>query len=779
MPTLGNAYVQILPSAQGISGKIKEAIGGSLGSAGTEQGNLFGSKFAAMAKTAIAAAGIGKIVKDALSQGGELEQSIGGIETLFGAKGAKDVSEYASMVGKTVSEVKGEYYDLMRGQDIALSNASVAWRETGLSANEYMQNISGFAAALNASLGGDTVASAKAANQAMVDMADNSNKMGTSMESIQTAYQGFAKQNYTMLDNLKLGYGGTKTEMQRLLADASKLSGVKYDISNLSDVYAAIHVVQTELGITGTTAKEAQSTLQGSAKAMGAAWKDLLGNMAIGGDVKTAMSNLASSASTYLFGNLLPMAGNIAQSIPGTIVTAVQTGLPILQEQGKHLVESLKTGLTTQLPELINQGLPMLLSFTSGLRGNIGQLVDVGIDLVNSLVDGFVAGMPAMIEDIPGIVSNVANIINDNAPKIILAGIEIIVKLATAIWDNRNLIISNMGNIGQAALDVVAAINWLNLGKTIITFIRDGIFSLAEIVPTLVKSIGNKAFEWFRSIDWLGLGKTVIGYVRDGVHAVFSIVPTLVKSIGTQAFNWFKSIDWSGLGQAVINLIKDGITSLVNAIPDGIKAIGNSAYDLFKGIDWSGLGQTVINLLRDGVNALATAVPDALSSIASSALDAVKGIDWLGLGSDVVSGVVSGIKSAGGAIADTLTDMARDAWASVKSFFRIGSPSKLMRDTIGKQIPAGMALGIKAGSKDVIDAMDYLEDQTRRTMISDALVRATYSGSQTGSMPAVTAYPRGITQNLTINSPRELTPSETARQTRNATQELLLSVRGV
>lgn len=238
----GKAYVQIIPSAEGISGKIKEALGDPVRAEGESAGEGFATKMVSAIKKAVAAAGLGKAISAAITEGANLEQSIGGIETLFGDS-ADTMKQYAAQ----------------------------AYATAGVSANTYMEQATSFAASLVSSLGGDTAAAAETANQAIVDMSDNANKMGTSMEDIQNAYQGFAKQNYTMLDNLKLGYGGTQAEMQRLLEDAQELTGVEYDISNLDDVYNAIHVIQENLGITGTTAEEAASTFSGSFASMKAA----------------------------------------------------------------------------------------------------------------------------------------------------------------------------------------------------------------------------------------------------------------------------------------------------------------------------------------------------------------------------------------------------------------------------------------------------------------------------------------------------------------------------
>lgn len=283
---LGTAYVQIVPSMQGISGSLSKALGSEANSAGDEAGTNFMGSFKAKALALVAGLGIGKLLKDSISasisEGAALQQSLGGVETLFKSS-ADTVKNYANE----------------------------AYRTTGLSANKYMESVTGFSASLLQSLGGDTDKAAEVANMALVDMSDNANKMGTSMESIQFAYQGFAKQNYTMLDNLKLGYGGTKQEMQRLLADAEKLTGVKYDLNNLSDVYSAIHAIQENLDITGTTAKEAASTFTGSFESMKAAAQNVLGKIAIGENVLPALEALAQTTSTFLFDNFFPMLGNI------------------------------------------------------------------------------------------------------------------------------------------------------------------------------------------------------------------------------------------------------------------------------------------------------------------------------------------------------------------------------------------------------------------------------------------------------------------------------------
>ena len=317
---LAKAYVQIIPSADGIKGKLSNALGGEASSAGDSAGKVAGTSLGASIKKMIAAAGIGAALKSTITEGANLQQSLGGIETLF-----KDSA------------------------DKVIKNAQNAYLTAGLSANDYMETVTSFSASLLQGLAGDTNKAADVADMALTDMADNANKMGTSMDLIQNAYQGFAKQNYTMLDNLKLGYGGTKSEMERLLADATKITGIKYNLDNLSDVYEAIHVIQGELDITGTTSKEAASTLTGSFASMKSALSNVLGSLSLGEDIKPAMDGLITSIKTFLFNNLIPMVGNILKGLVEYIAdTVVNTDwISVITQMLTSIKEALVTGIET------------------------------------------------------------------------------------------------------------------------------------------------------------------------------------------------------------------------------------------------------------------------------------------------------------------------------------------------------------------------------------------------------------------------------------------------
>lgn len=590
MSDLGTAYVHIVPSAKGIAGSISKAIGGEAEQAGESSGKSFAEKFGSVAKKVIAAIGVGKLIGDALNEGGQLQQSLGGVETLF--KGSADiVKQYASE----------------------------SFRTTGLSANEYMQNVTSFSASLLQSLGGDTDKAAEIANTAMIDMSDNANKMGTDMESITMAYQGFAKQQYQLLDNLKLGYGGTKTEMERLLKDAQAITGVEYNIDNLSDVYEAIHVIQGELGITGTTAMEASTTLEGSFNSMKAAFSDLLGQMALGGDISLALQNLTTTVSTYLFGNLLPMVTQILANVPQMVVGII-------------------TGIAQYADEIINSG----------------------ITLISQLVIGILQAIPQVI---------------------------------TAI-----------GNLAQSIWNTITSTDWVGVGTEIMSSFDTGIF---DQIPAIIETIGSLLSQLVAQImqnlpQFLQQGGEIILQMVSGIT---SRLPSILGAIG------------SLLGQ----LVRTIISNLPQFLSQGLAIVGRIA---------AGLIQAIPQVLS------------GIGSLISQAASKFRGFNWVSLGTNIISGIVSGIWGMASAIGNALMNIARSAWQSIKSFFGIASPSKLMRDTIGKYIPMGMAEGIEGNADYVQDAMAELASSAVSMPITGTLladpVGEMARGSTTTNMGGVT-----------------------------------------
>ncbi len=504
--TIGTAFVHVVPSADGIKGSLTDVLDPESRAAGT----LAGTNIATTLKRILISAGIGKLLKDivgeALSAGGALQQSFGGIETLYG-----DAADAAKQYAYEAAQA-------------------------GISANTYAEQAVSFGAALKQAFAGAgdeatvTALAAEAANTAIMDMADNSAKFGTDISSVQAAYQGFAKQNYTMLDNLKLGYGGTKTEMERLLKDAEKLTGIHYDISNLGDVYAAIHAIQEELGVSGVAATEAATTLTGSAQAVKAAWQNLLANMALGESLTKPLQQLMTSGKNFLIGNFLPMIGNVIKSVP-------QALQGILMNSGMDMLNNLAAGFTTAIPQFLGNALPALLNAVQSLRANVAALVPVGLDMIKGLAQGLINGIPLLIEYIPQIITNIAGIINDNMPKILKTGFDIIVMLGKGLISAVPVIIANMGNIVEAVVAVISAVNWLALGERIINLIASGIKALAASIPNALKTIANTALNGVKSINWGGLGSAIINGIVNGLRSAGASIKNVLLGYASDALN--------------------------------------------------------------------------------------------------------------------------------------------------------------------------------------------------------------------------------------------------
>lgn len=498
---------------------------------------------ASAAAVGAASAGVAALGTACINAYADYEQLVGGVETLF-----KDSA------------------------DTIQTYADNAYKTAGLSANEYMETVTSFSASLLQSLDGDTEKAAAAADLAITDMADNANKMGTAMESIQNAYQGFAKQNYTMLDNLKLGYGGTKEEMQRLLADAEKLSGVKYDLSSYADIVEAIHVIQTEMGITGTTAKEASTTIQGSVASMKAAWANLMVGMADDTqDFDLLLSNFIESIGTVA-DNLLPRIGIViegmgklvaglapeiasalptltnellpnlvelgvqsisalvqgiqengdslaagALSIVGTLAEGIAELLPMVADTAASLVVSLADGLTESLPDIIPIAIETISTLVENLTENANTIIDAGIQIILALGEGLIAALPQLIETVPQIVINIANVINDNAPKLIDTALYLITRLAVGLVQAIPTLVANIPKIIEAIVDAFMAFQWLNLGKQLIDGVANGVKKAGESMATAAKNTFSKFKSKLVGVEVASELKNIGKHIIDGI----------------------------------------------------------------------------------------------------------------------------------------------------------------------------------------------------------------------------------------------------------------------
>lgn len=586
-------------------------------------------KIGSMAKTsatavagmvAAATTAVATLAGLSVKQYAEYEQLTGGVETLF--KNSSDkVMEYANN----------------------------AYKAAGMSANEYMNTITGFAASLLQGLGGDTEKAAKIGNMAVEDMADNANKMGTAIENIQNAYQGFAKQNYTMLDNLKLGFGGTKEEMQRLLQEASKISGIKYDISNFSDIIEAIHVIQNEMGITGTTAKEAASTIEGSLSMTKSAWNNLLTGMADdNADFDKLVDNLVNSVGTLgenllprieiaingigkLIDKLLPSIINkipelISSILPGmvqaginvtsSLVNGIVESLPMLLEIGLQALTTLGKGLAKNLPTLIPTIVNLMVSMCDMIIENLPLILDVAIDIILALVQGLVSALPTLIAEVPRIINSFANAIYNALPQILMAGVQIIGMLIKGLIQSIPTLVANIPQIIMAIVNVFTLMNWASIGKNLITGIGNGIKSMVSNIGTVAKFTAES--------------------VVNGIKGIF----TSGGSIGRNLISWVTN----GISSSVGNLVQAAKNVAISAI-QGLKNI----------LSW-----------------------DNAASI----------------GKNLIQGLWNGISNMGGWIMDKIGGFASNIIGGIKDFFGIHSPSRVMRDLIGTNIVKGIGVGI-------------------------------------------------------------------------------------
>lgn len=583
---------------------------------------------AAIIGATAAATAIGTITKFVIQHYAEYEQLVGGVETLFGAQGMS-LKKYAQSIGQTVEQARGKYDQLIQAQTEVMNNAKVAYKTAGMSANDYMNTITSFAAALKQSTANETEA-AKVANQTVIDMADNANKMGTNMEDIQNAYQGFSKQNYTMLDNLKLGYGGTKSEMERLLQEAEKLTGIHYDINNLSDVYNAIHEIQKNLGITGTTAKEAMKTIDGAMKMTKASWDNLLTGLA---DPKQAVGPLISEFAKslgILAKNVTPKIKEVFDALPNALIQITPqlmnmiidlapslilaainlvAGLigalpgiisPIFSQLssliGSGMIDKIGQSISSNMPTLISKGLDMLLQFSQAVLTYLPVLVGMGMKLIFYLVQGLMSALPTLISKVPAIIANLADAFSNSAQTIFAWGVKIIAEIIKGLVMSIPSLIANIPKIIYAIFAVWNAINWWNLGKGLINGIKNGITSmggsLTSTAKNLFESLKNSVSNIFNNIK-----KVIESPIFGAKTKVLAIIGELQNGVRV-GFNFIKSH-----ASSVWNGIKNAIMSPMSTAANFVKAIINKIKGFFNfRISWPHIPLPHFNIKPNGWN---------------------------------------------------------------------------------------------------------------------------------------------------------------------------------
>lgn len=717
--TLGKAYIQIMPSAKGIKAEVEKVLGKEIPpateqpgeQAGQQMGESMGSKLAGVLKKVILAAGFGKAVKESLMAGADLQQSIGGVETIF-KQSANIVNNYARS----------------------------AYTRAGVSANEYMEQVTSFSASLLQSLGGDTEKAAKYADRAMVDMSDNANKFGTNIGDIQNAYQGFAKSNYTMLDNLKLGYGGTQSEMQRLISDASKMKdiqeelGITVDESSMSfgNVVNAISVMQKSLDISGTTAKEAKTTFSGSLGSMKAAATDFMASLTgvTNGsgeavlDVQKSLENLVNSAITFFAGNLVPMALSIVVTLPTAIVNALTAQLPLFTKQGVDMMRNIGSGIQTNLPNLVKQVTDAVVKLSEAFLSSAGEFLKAGSGFAENMIQGLMDSLPTIIDGIFQILVNIVDFIGQNGDLILNTSVEMMGIILEGIIQSLPNILIGIQNLAYSMCMALLSIDWIGLGVHIIEMLIDGIFALIETIPSMLFSMGENSKNKLLETNWLQLGCDVVMRIFTGLLELEMYIPNKLKDIAEQGLIKFFGLNWQGLGNKVVNAIKSGVDSAGGFICNAFARLGQWSKEKF-------------------------------------------GTNWVHVGSNIIHGIVNGVSGAARRLYDTISGVASKALKVAKKLLGIHSPSKVFENEVGLMIPEGAAVGVtkdksltRAIKKMALEAVD-----TAQVVLGDYGNEFILGGDVKPYDNKSSNVDNSMTVNQTINSAKELSPAEIADET--------------
>lgn len=683
-------------AADDSEGKFSK-LGGTLKTVGIAMG-------AVVTAAAAAAVSLGKAVVEAYS---EYEQLVGGIDTLFKDSSAS-LQEYANNAYKTA----------------------------GMSANDYMSTVTSFSAALISSLGGDTEAAVKYADMAITDMADNANKMGTDISMIQTAYQGFAKQNYTMLDNLKLGYGGTKTEMERLLAEAQAISGIEYDISSYADVVEAIHVIQESMGIAGATAAEAEHTIEGSMNAMKAAIDNLIvgfGNA--DADIEQLCNNVVDAFQDVLT-NITPVIENIISALPtalNALLATVGDLLPTLLDTVVDLFSQVLTTLLTMIPQLVPAIIEAVMTIVNTLIENLPLLVDAAVQIIVSLVEGIGSALPQLIPAaVQAIITIVEGLIS-NLPMILDAALQLIMGLAEGLLAAIPTLIEALPSIITAIVEfILGAIPQIieagiQLLTSLVAALPDIIVAVVEAIPQIIDGIITAVLD---SIPLI---------IQAGIDLLISLVQALPEIITT-----------------IVAAIPEIIGSVVNALINSIPQIVQAGVELFISLI-ANLPTIIVEIVK--------AVPQILAGLVSAF---GKGVSQLAeVGGNLVRGLWQGIQSLASWLWNKVSGWISSIWDGICDFFGIASPSKEM-GWVGEMLVEGLAGAINANGKDAVaaaegmsseinDVMHSLADDMTTALPTDFTVNGTVNRNDTASGIGGMGYGALITiQQMVVRSEEDI-----------------------
>lgn len=659
-----------------------------------------------LAITAGAVAGVGAalgaMTKQSLDSVSKLEQNVGGVETLF-KKSSKTV----------------------------IANANKAYKTAGMSANEYMQNVTSFSASLLQSCSKDTDKAAKVADMAMIDMSDNANKMGTSMVDIQNAYQGFAKQNYTMLDNLKLGYGGTKTEMERLLADASKLTGQKYDINNLADVYNAIHAIQKDLNITGTTSKEAATTIEGSMNSAKAAYDNFLNGSGSAEELADSIAVMMENIGKNL-GEIIPRLAATIPELFSTLWDDMKSEMQQGVQVGAEMITSILLGITEGIPDFLSVGGQVIMSLAGSISSASPQLITAAGTAILALGSGIMQALPQMISYGVQIITQIGNAISQAAPELIpkaiealaqfalglisalpqliTVGIQMITSLAQGLINSIPLLIEYVPQIINsfcAAIDT-GLLQLIAAGVKIIANIIIGIVQaipqLIATLPQIILAIVNV----FTHINLFSAGKAMITNLKSGIVSAKGNAVKAFSDLTQSLWKKITTTNWLSAGGNIVSKIASGISMFVSKAALNAQILARVIMQNITKINWLSVGKNVVSKIVSGLLSLVGKMASTAKSLAMRAVTAFKGINWGSVGSNIVKGIIGGVGAMAGSLLSKMQGLASSALKAAKKALGIKSPSRVFKKEVGKHIVTGIISGVNAEQQNLKNTMKNL-----------------------------------------------------------------------
>ena len=657
---------------------------------GEKTSDKMGKFLAGLGKTTLAitgavATGSVALIKNVSSSYGELQQSIGGVETLFGSSAKK-----------------------------VIENANNAFRTAGMSANQYMQQVTSFSASLLQSLGGDTKKACDVADRAMIDMSDNANKMGTSMESITNAYQGFAKQNYTMLDNLKLGYGGTKTEMQRLIKDASQMTetqkelGVTVDGSSMSfaNIINAISVMQKELGIAGTTSKEAGETIEGSFNSLSASWQNFvagLGNP--DADMKVLVDNLAKGLSGAI-NNVIPIIDNMVAVLPtvmDAIINTVSQMLPTLINTFTELITKVIDAIVKLLPQFIPLAVNCIITVAQALIQNLPLLIEAGILLVTSLIQGISTALPTLVPIMVKVAGQIAKSLTQNLPLLLEAGMTLLENIITGLVNGIPTALPKALQFIQDLGDRLSAEapTLISRGFELLMVLIEGITTalpiLIEMVPTIISTFCDIINDNMPMILLMG-----VTLITELIKGIIKTIPTLVQNAGKilhAIIDVISVFQWANLGKNVINNFTTGVKNMVGTVKTAGTNIFNAIKNAIANLPTTlkTLGSNGVTGMVNGMKSLVGSLKTVAKTLFNTILNTLKTLPTKlrSIGKDLVRGIFNGISDMSGWILERVASFGSSVINKFKEVFKINSPSKVMADEVGVFLTQGIGAGIE------------------------------------------------------------------------------------